>query len=147
MDILTEKKIVDFAMLGLKVIGCNDEVAIDFNSIMGSCARTSCSTDKKLKLEFNIKVILKSINQWPWQEIVAHELVHVKQFLNDTIKADDKTIFWKNEDYSDDARYAQRMLRLGFPNFYRELPWEKEAFENMNVLAKEIQEMTIWSIN
>lgn len=61
--------------------------------------------------------------------IISHELIHVKQYLDETFKYDDGKITWNGQTYLlDDINYDDR-------------PWETEAFQLESQLASHISEI------
>lgn len=72
---------------------------------------------------------------------LCHEMVHVDQILSGALKMNPKLgiIYW------DDQVYSQRTIDFYSSiskRFYRELPWEKEAFDAMYVLASYVADAT-----
>jgi len=57
---------------------------------------------------------------------VAHEMVHISQYLRGDLESlDDKHFRWKNKVYKlSDKRFRKMSLKQ-----YKKLPWEKEAYE------------------
>lgn len=59
-------------------------------------------------------------------KILAHELIHYKQYYDKRLSLIGDTIIWENKKYSKNLGYAIR-------------PWEPEAFDKGHVLEEEIK--------
>jgi hypothetical protein len=75
---------------------------------------------------------------------LIHELTHVKQVSSKELQpsADYKSLVW-NTDYVLSVRdYIKTMKNM---SAYKELPWEKEAYSNMNSLYDEFINSPYWT--
>lgn len=97
----------------------------------------------KFTLHFNPNQSIKYMIQ-----SLIHELTHVKQVSKGELTTVDyKSILWKNDTPLDVKTY-RKMLRniknLEGYNKYNDLPWEKEASDNMNTLYGDFIESDYW---
>lgn len=62
---------------------------------------------------------------------MSHEMVHIKQHMKNELKPHRGYMTWKG-DYYENGKIVFYEKVLGFP---QALPWEKEAYDRMDVLA------------
>lgn len=74
---------------------------------------------------------------------LIHELTHVKQVTKGELKPaeDYKSIIWKDQFNLSVRDYKKKMKNF---NEYKELPWEAEAYNNMNTLYNEFMGSSYW---
>jgi hypothetical protein len=53
-------------------------------------------------------------------DVINHEMVHIKQMKRGDLDYDDKYVYWKGK------KYSRASMKEGAKN----LPWEKEAYKN-----------------
>ncbi len=78
-----------------------------------------------LKQTFLITMI--KTNQEESIDIIAHEIVHIKQLYNKTIRVKNHRFIWKGKDVTE--KYTK----------YEDRPWEIEAFKEETNIANEIK--------
>ena len=137
---LTEAMITEFVIAGLKLINCNKHIPIKFFEDHRSPASVAVYENGYIQMWFCIKNIIASESQFTWKEAVAHELVHVNQALNGDTLTKQGRFYWKGRDATDWLDTAMFSLALGNPIYYKQLPWEEEAFAKQVEFAKQIEE-------
>lgn len=73
------------------------------------------------KRHFHVKID-KRMGVYDMVVALAHEMVHVKQFVRNEFKNVGFKLYWKGEDFSDAGYFDQ--------------PWEREAYERQEDLAE-----------
>lgn len=72
---------------------------------------------------------------------LAHEVIHIKQFFKNELTFSDisfhpqGTIKWKNEYFTYIKTRSDFLTENAYLDYYKNLPWEKEAFDNMEKLS------------
>ena len=62
--------------------------------------------------------------------MISHELVHIGQYETNELIVCSGTIIWKGHDFDNITARS-----------YESLPWEVEAFNNQNIIRKQISEI------
>jgi len=66
-------------------------------------------------------------------ETLAHEMVHMKQYMNGELSTNYDTAYWNGKPYRDPKQE------------YSELPWEKEAYRKESILVMDLlKDYKIW---
>ena len=142
MSELSQETVIRFVKKGLELMGCdNMNIPIIFkNDLRDSNIGEVRQYDNGfLEIHFNMALLPRGLGNWTWQECVSHELVHVKQCVTKQLTRVGGRMFWNGKDATDWCKVAMVYLRLGQPKYYKDLPWEAEAFENQYKLSLIIQ--------
>jgi predicted metallopeptidase len=121
--------------VGLDSLGVKNVVVVinKINELEKEVANSNMSLSAILIVQkpvYLIKVNSKTINI-KTIEVIAHELIHIKQYEENRLFVDSKNVFWNGIDYSN--------VRLEYHN----LPWEVEAFKQDDILANKIRKTLI----
>lgn len=142
MSELSQDQVMKFIKKGLELMNCeklNIPVHYNFDLHNPNIGEVRQYDNGFIELHFNLLRLALS-TEWTWQECIAHELVHIKQCATKELQRVNGRMFWKGNDATDWCKVAMLYLRLGHPQYYRDLPWEAEAFEKMKPFAFLIQE-------
>lgn len=74
---------------------------------------------------------------------LIHELIHIKQVVKGELKPSDdyKFIMWNGEKFISAKEYS----KIKDYNKHKQLPWEQEAYDNMEPLSKEFLNSEYWN--
>jgi len=138
-ETLISKSIIDFMS---KKYGINSKIIVkkkENPNISGDIVLNNNSLNKdKFYLHFNPTLSFPGIIK-----VLIHELTHVKQISREelTVSTDWKTLLWKNKPIIKVLDYKKIMTKN---NTYKNLPWEKEAYANMDSLYKPFLTSQYW---
>lgn len=72
---------------------------------------------------------------------LAHEVIHIKQIFKNELSYSDVsfhpqgTLKWKNEYFTKIKKRSHFLTENAYNDYYENLPWEREAFDNMDKLS------------
>lgn len=122
------KKILSYEQIleinSIKVILCNN-----FRNL-GECYKKDKETDGKSDF------ILRINREIPFPDIistVAHEMVHLHQFISKQLISTDDNWIWKNKKYDNDIYKMHKATEES----QKHIPWEKVAYAKEAKLAKQ----------
>ena len=111
--------VIDATQNFLKQLGI-DRLKLDLTIRMHHSSLVDSEAEGYCDAETNRKFVIDVCLYSNWLRILAHELVHVRQFARKQLKLDGFT--WMHKRYSDEVEYLNQ-------------PWEKEAFALQNKLV------------
>ncbi len=74
--------------------------------------------------------VLNGLSKNELIKMISHELVHIGQYETNELIVCSGTIIWKGHDFDNITAIS-----------YESLPWEVEAFNNQNIIRKQISEI------
>ena len=113
----------------------------DNNALIGDISLTNASVNNnKFTVHYNpnqsYRGIIKSL---------IHELTHVKQVTKKELQPNKEwnAIVWKGKDFIS-VRDYNKLMKKGFSE-YKKLPWEEEAYSNMDKLYSVFTSSNYWT--
>ena len=79
---------------------------------------------------YNYLLYVRTLPKKGYLKVIAHELIHLKQYYNGDLSVNNEYVVWKGKRTSVDI--------INIQSNYCSRPWEKEAFENQLDLAEKI---------
>lgn len=126
-----EKKLVsemvEYCVVALNLYRMNLEINVQIKKLTDAFGYCAWEDNNIRPREFTIE-IAKGMSKKKFLTTLAHEMVHVKQYVRGEIRErfqSDHRVFWKDKDHSDTTYWSQ--------------PWEKEAFRLQDKLYKDFK--------
>jgi len=130
----------DFLLYNALFNYCRDRLSIDDDAIIELRIRKATTSDSSrtsagginLSLDRNLINVDEGSPDLTMKRII-HEFTHLKQKLNGELKIEGGTILWKNKPFITMNKY--RRIAAKQSKEYLEMPWEIEAYKNMNLIS------------